>query len=93
MFITTSIATLDGLWLYDYTGCMLGRVPRTKETLPDFFENMDPDKWNTIVWYRVVKPLEKYEFLKNGKCKTRENSNFWKKGKIVISVKNPKFII
>ena len=21
---------------YDYTRCMLGRVPRTKETLPDF---------------------------------------------------------
>ena len=26
-------------------------------------------------------------------CKTRENSNFWKNGKIVISVKNPKFIL
>ena len=24
-------------------------------------------------------------------CKTRENSNFLKKGKIVISIKNPKF--
>ena len=24
---------------------MLGRAPRTKETLPDFCENMDPDKW------------------------------------------------
>ena len=27
------------------------------------------------------------------KCQTRENSNFWKNGKIVISVKNPKFIL
>ena len=26
-------------------------------------------------------------------CKTRQISNFWKKGKIVISVKNPKFIL
>ena len=26
-------------------------------------------------------------FLRRGECKTRENSNFWKKGKIVISVK------
>ena len=34
--ITTSVETLDGLWLYCYTGCMLGRAPRTKETLPDF---------------------------------------------------------
>ena len=34
---------------YDYTGCMLGRAPQTKETLPDFCENMDPDKWDTTV--------------------------------------------
>ena len=26
-------------------------------------------------------------FLRRGECKTRENSNFWKNGKIVISVK------
>ena len=25
--------------------------------------------------------------FKEGECKTRENSNFWKKGKIVISIK------
>ena len=31
--------------------------------------------------------------FKEGECKTRENSNFWKKGKIVILVKNPKFIL
>ena len=35
--ITTLVETLDGLWLYCYTDCMLGRAPRTKETLPDFF--------------------------------------------------------
>ena len=29
---------------HSYIGCMLGRAPRTKETLPDFCENMDPDK-------------------------------------------------
>ena len=41
---------------YGYTGCMLGRAPRTKETLPDFVcENMDPDKLDTIVWYRVTR--------------------------------------
>ena len=54
MVITTFVETLDGLWLYCYTGCMLGRAPRTKETLLDFCENMDPDKWDTIVWYRVT---------------------------------------
>ena len=46
---TTSVETLDGLWLYCYTGCMLVRAPRIKETLPDFCENMDPDKWDTTV--------------------------------------------
>ena len=30
-------------------------------------------------------------FLRRGECKTRENSNFLKKGKIVISVKIKKF--
>ena len=38
---------------------MLGIAPRTKETLPNFFLNMDLDKWNTIVCYRVTRnPLE-----------------------------------
>ena len=30
-------------------------------------------------------------FLRRGECKTRENSNFWKNGKIVISVKIQNF--
>ena len=59
MVITTSIETLDGSWIYCYTGCILGRAPRTNETLLDFCENMDPDKWDTIVWCRVTrKPHE-----------------------------------
>ena len=52
--IWTYVETLDGLWLYCYTCCMLDRAPRTKETLLDFCENMDPDKWDTIVWYQVT---------------------------------------
>ena len=35
---TTSVETLDGLLLYCYTGCMLGRAPQTKEILPNFFK-------------------------------------------------------
>ena len=54
MVITTFVETLDGLWLYCYTGCMLGRAPRTKKTLPDFFENMDFNTWDTTVWYWVI---------------------------------------
>ena len=42
--ITISVETLYGLCLYYYTGCMLGRAPKTKETLSDFYENMDPYK-------------------------------------------------
>ena len=54
MVITTSIETLDESWIYCYTGCILGRAPRTKKTLSDFCENMDPDKWDITVWYRVI---------------------------------------
>ena len=39
-----------------------------------------PEFWDEILFRR-------------GECKTREISNFWKKGKIVISIKNPKFIL
>ena len=46
---------------YDYTSYMLGGAPRTKETMPDFCENMDPDKWDTTVWYWVTRnPQEFY---------------------------------
>ena len=44
MVIATSVETLNGLWIYCYTGCMLGTAPRTKETLHDFCEKMDLDK-------------------------------------------------
>ena len=34
--ITTSVETLDELWLYYYTCFILGRASQTMETLPDF---------------------------------------------------------
>ena len=46
------------------TGCMLGRAPRTKKTLPNFCENMDPDKWDTTVWYRVTRNPQEFCGLK-----------------------------
>ena len=55
MVITTSIKTLDELWIYCYTGCILGRAHQTNETLPNFCENMDLDKWDTTVWCRVTR--------------------------------------
>ena len=36
--ITTSVDTLDGLWIYCYTSYIFGRAYRTNETLPDFCE-------------------------------------------------------
>ena len=38
----------------------------------------------------IVQNFETKFFLR-GECKTRENSNFWKKGKIVISIKTQNF--
>ena len=55
MVITTSVEILDGLGIYCYTCCILGRALRTNETLLDFSENMDPDKWDTTMWYRVTR--------------------------------------
>ena len=54
MTITIYVETLDELWIYCYTCCILDRTPRIKETLPDFCENMDPDKWDTTKWYRIT---------------------------------------
>ena len=39
---------------------MLGRAPRTKETLADFCENMDPDKRDTTAWYRVTRNPQEF---------------------------------
>ena len=63
MVLITFVETLDGLWLYYYTSCMLCRAPRTKKTLPDFCENMELDKWDTIVWYRVTRNPHKFHEL------------------------------
>ena len=63
MVITTSVETLDGSWIYCYTSCILGRAPRKNKTLPDFCENMDPDKWDTIVWYRVTRNPQEFRGL------------------------------
>ena len=60
VIITTFVETLDELRLYCYTKCMLGRAPRTKETLPDFHENMNPYKCDTTVWHRVTRNPQEF---------------------------------
>ena len=53
-------------WMgYDYSVIQVvcWVAPRTKETLPDFFENMDLDKWDTVVWYRVTRNPQEFRGL------------------------------
>ena len=42
---------------------MLGRAPRIKETLLNFCENMDPEKWDTTVWYQVTRNPQEFRGL------------------------------
>ena len=63
MVITTSFEVMDGSWIYCYASCILGRAPRIKETLLDFCENMDLDKWDTIVWYRLTQNPQEFHGL------------------------------
>ena len=60
--ITISVETLDGLWLYCYIGFMLGKPPRTKETLSGYQKSIGipwvdalttgpPGFWGVIAWY------------------------------------------
>ena len=60
MVITTSVETLDESWIYCYTSCILSGAPLTKETLSNFCENMDPDKWDTTVWYLVTRNPQEF---------------------------------
>ena len=45
--------SLDGYVVVYLICCILGRAPRTKETLSDFCSIMGPGKWDTTVWYRL----------------------------------------
>ena len=50
---------------------MLSRAPRTKETLPDLFENMDPNKWDTTMWYWVTRNLQEFCGFTDDSCHSR----------------------
>ena len=46
----------------------------------------------TCMWFvDIVQNFEMKFLLRRRECKTRENSNFLKKSKMVISIKNTKF--
>ena len=60
---------------YCYTSCMLGRAFRTNETLLNFFffcGNMDPDKWDTTMWYRVTRNPQEFHRLTGGQRDPRD---------------------
>ena len=45
-------------WMgYDYTIIQIVcwvELPEQRRLCPNFFENMDPDRWDTTMWYRVT---------------------------------------
>ena len=84
---------------YDYTViqvvCWVELLEK-KETLPNFCENMDPNKWDTIVWYRVTRNPQEFRGLTG--CQrdsriwgviaiggTNEHSHDWRKCVIPLS--------
>ena len=54
------------LRVYDYTVihviCWV-ELPEQKRLCPIFFENMDPDKWDTTMWYRVTRNPQEFHGL------------------------------
>ena len=66
MVITTSVQTLDGSWIYCYTCYIFGRAPRINDTLPNFCENTDPDKWDITVWYQITRNPQEFHGLSTG---------------------------
>ena len=54
---------------YDYTVIQVVcwvKLPEQKRLCPDFCENMDPDKWDTTVWYRVTRNPQEFYGLSTG---------------------------
>ena len=54
-------------WMgYDYTVIQVAcwvELLEQRRLCPDFCENMDPDKWDTIVWYRVTRNPQEFREL------------------------------
>ena len=59
-----SILLLLRPWMgYDYTVIQVVckvELPEQRSLCPIFCENMDPDKWETIVWYRVTRNPQEF---------------------------------
>ena len=57
---------LRPLMSYDYTVIQVVywvELLEPKETLLNFCENMDPDKWDTTMWYRVIRNPQEFHGL------------------------------
>ena len=58
-----SLLLMLRLWMsYGYTVIQVVYwvALRTKETMPDFCKNMDPNKWDTTVWYWVTRNPQEF---------------------------------
>ena len=62
-----SILILLRPWMgYDYTVIQVVcwvELPEQRILGPIFFENMDPNKWDTTVWYQVTRNSQKFRGL------------------------------
>ena len=54
-------------WMgYDYTVIQVVcwvELSKQRRLCPIFCENMDPDKWNTSMWYRVTRNSQEFRGL------------------------------
>ena len=62
-----SILLMLRSWMgYNYTiiqvVCLV-ELPEKRRFYPIFFENIDPDKWDTTVWYRVTRNPQEFRWL------------------------------
>ena len=90
-----SILLLLRPWMgYDYTFIQVicwVELPKQRRLCPISYENMDPDKWDTTVWYRVTRNPQEFHWLTGYQWdpriwgvtpmpyKTWVNLNFYKK--------------
>ena len=62
-----SLLLLLRFWMgYGYTVIQVVcwvELPKQRRPCPIFCENMDPDKWETIVWYRVTRNSQEFRRL------------------------------
>ena len=62
MVITTSVETSMGYGYIVIQVVYWVELPEQMRLL-DFCENMNPDKWNTTIWYRVIRNPQEFHMF------------------------------